>query len=32
MRMLIILSPASINSTNVMDEVSFALEACQATQ
>ena len=25
-RMLVILSPASINSTNVMDEVSFALE------
>lgn len=26
-RMLVILSPASVNSTNVMDEVSFALEA-----
>jgi photosystem II stability/assembly factor-like uncharacterized protein len=25
-RMLVILSPASVNSTNVMDEVSFALE------
>jgi hypothetical protein len=26
-RMLVILTPASVNSTNVMDEVSFALEA-----
>ena len=25
-RMLVILTPASVNSTNVMDEVSFALE------
>src|SRR5450755_1774448 len=29
-RMLVILSPASVNSTNVMDEVSFALEEGKA--
>jgi len=29
-RMLVILSPASVNSTNVMDEVSFALEEKKA--